>query len=66
MKDFLEDLREAFAMTIAAIVIPLAAILVVTIVYAVMLRDGSDDYARCKTLQGEYGGGKCFKDGKEI
>lgn len=22
--------------------------------------------ARCKSLQGEYGGGKCFKDGKEV
>lgn len=22
--------------------------------------------ARCKSLQGEYGGGKCFKNGKEI
>lgn len=24
------------------------------------------DEARCKSLQGEYGGGKCFKDGKEV
>ena len=29
-------------------------------------KEGNANIARCKSLQGEYGGGKCFKDGKEI
>lgn len=29
-------------------------------------KESNANIARCKSLQGEYGGGKCFKDGKEI
>ena len=59
-------------------VMPLAAALGVVVLLAfiiagcatghstVELQRLGGEYARCKSLQGEYGGGKCFKDGKEV
>lgn len=34
--------------------------------FLVALDEVAKERARCQSMQGEYGSGKCFKDGKEI
>lgn len=60
-----DDLRDIAILLIVIIVIFAIA---VWGAWNVRLRDDNMNAgkARCKSLQGEYGGGKCFKDGKEI
>lgn len=57
-------LSEWFGMTITAVV--LVAVITIGVMSVTTEEARQQQQARCKTLQGEYGGGKCFKGGKEI
>lgn len=61
----------SFNMFAAGCVMAGVLLSLVTMIVLVGIRNTIDgvspeDIARCKSLQGEYGGGKCFKDGKEV
>lgn len=62
MNKDLRDIVVAFTVLIVVIVFAIWSI------WGIRIQNDSADAgkARCKSLQGEYGGGKCFKDGKEV
>lgn len=69
MKDWLRDLyienRQELAVMGVALGLFIAGWLLVSLL-SVVLKDDIAATARCRSMQGEYGGGKCFKDGEEM
>ena len=54
---------------VVAFIVMILTIAVGSLVISLMLQDterGRNIEARCKSLGGEWGGSKCYKDGKEV
>ena len=54
---------------VAVFIMMILTIAVGSLVISLMLKDterGRNIEARCKSLGGEWGGSKCYKDGKEV
>lgn len=67
----MRDDDHSFNMFVAGCVMAGVLLCLVVMIVSAGIRNAIDsvspeDIARCKSLQGEYGGGKCFKDGKEV
>lgn len=67
----MEKTDDSFIMFVVGCVIAGFVLCLVVVVVFTGVRNTIDGVspegiARCKSLQGEYGGGKCFKDGKEV
>lgn len=64
MKAFWEEMKYMFIILFVFVVI--FFVIPATVIGIFAKTDSErEGVARCKSLQGEYGGGKCFKDGKE-
>lgn len=50
----------------AGVLLCLVAMIVLVGIKNIIDGVSPEGIAQCKSLQGEYGGGKCFKDGKEV
>ena len=67
----MRDNDHSFNMFVVGCVVAGFLLCLVIMIVSTSIRNAIDSIspegiARCKSLQGEYGGGKCFKDGKEI
>ena len=65
MKEWLIENREWFS-GILVVVSAVAVVMLVVFTISVVSKDDITGAAKCRSVQGEYGAGKCFKDEKEI
>lgn len=62
----MSETSETIVTVLLIILIPLMVVGVIAIVASVQKDDGGSIKAFCQSIEGAYGGGKCYKDGVEM